>query len=119
MNRLLPEWTPIDAVILAWPHAKTDWAPWLQSVINTYVVLINEINATGAGVVLLCPEQDINAIKNHLPATSQVLLVPAEYNDTWVRDYAFLTCQQDNINLPVEFIFNGWVISLTQPLIIR
>ena len=108
VNRLLPEWTPLDAVILAWPHTQTDWAPWLDSVVETYLSLINEINNSGTGVILLCRKQDCEDVSAQLSSTNKVLLLPAEYNDTWVRDYAFLTCRQGQHNIPVEYNFNGW-----------
>ncbi len=104
---LLPEWTPCEAVILAWPNENTDWAPWLSDVVNTYTDLVKAINAAGAGVILLCREQDKPAIRETL-AGAHVLLLDARYNDTWVRDYAFLTVAEGNKRVPVEFQFNGW-----------
>ena len=108
MKTLLPEWTNLDAVILAWPHEQTDWAPWLDSVTNTYLSLIDAINTAHAGVILLCRERDQAYVKSLLKPNSNVLLVTAKYNDTWVRDYAFLTCQLENKRVPFEFSFNGW-----------
>ncbi|WP_100657814.1 agmatine deiminase family protein [Alteromonas flava] len=105
---LIPEWEPCEAVILAWPNENTDWAPWLPVVTNTYKQLIAAINAAGAGVILLCRNQDIASLSTQL-ANARVLLIAAEYNDTWVRDYAFLTLSDtQGQRLPVEFEFNGW-----------
>ena len=108
MNILLPEWTEIDAVILAWPHEQTDWAPWIEQVSVTYIALINAINASDAAVILLCRQQDCEQIKSLLNAKNNVLLVVADYNDTWVRDYGFLTHQLNDDRTPIEFTFNGW-----------
>lgn len=105
---LLPEWTRQEAVILAWPDEQTDWKPWLGRVTQTYLSLINCINDAGAGVILLAREQQVEIIKQHLEPAAQVLMVTADYNDTWVRDYGFLTCQTAQGLQPVEFIFNGW-----------
>ncbi len=111
-QQLIPEWEPIEAVILAWPHQNTDWAPWLSAARETYVQLLTQINEAGVGVILLAAENDIADLKNWLPATANVLIIRAEFNDTWVRDYAFLTCRQDDgtqrAHIPVEFTFNGW-----------
>lgn len=106
--QLIPEWSPSEAIILAWPHEDTDWAPWLDEVRNTYVQLIDAINNTGAGVLLLCAPHCVDDAQSQLSSANKVLILPADYNDTWARDYAFLTCQQDNQNIPVEFVFNGW-----------
>lgn len=105
---LLPEWSQVDAVLLAWPHENTDWAPWLNDVRNTYLSLIAAINAAGAGVILLCRPQDKETIASLISSEARVMLVCGEYNDTWMRDYAFLTLAGETANQPVEFSFNGW-----------
>lgn len=105
---LIPEWQASEAVILAWPHEQTDWAPWLEDTRQTYLTIIQIINANQAGVILLCPERDIDDIQTRLNADARVLLVAAEYNDTWARDFAFLSCGSKDNPFPVEFTFNGW-----------
>ena len=105
---LIPEWESADAVMLAWPHEQTDWAPWLQDARATYLQVIDAINQAGAGVILLCQPQQAEDIQAQLPATARVLLVQGQYNDTWMRDYGFLTCASEAGNYPVEFGFNGW-----------
>jgi agmatine deiminase len=108
---LLPEWAPQEAVILAWPDAKTDWQPWLEDVRGVYLTLMQAINTQGTGVILLIREEEVAAFKtlaNHANAPLAVLLVQADYNDTWVRDYAFLTCRTEQGMQPIEFTFNGW-----------
>ena len=106
--KLLPEWEAQEAVILAWPDEQTDWAPWLESVEQTYIELISAINEAGAGVVLLSRTEQIKRLSTLFGENARVLLVEADYNDTWVRDYGFLTCQANAYNQPVEFVFNGW-----------
>ncbi|MDC8829891.1 agmatine deiminase family protein [Alteromonas gilva] len=105
---LIPEWQSSEAVILAWPHEATDWAPWLESARQTYLSLIQHINDSQAGVILLCRESDMADITQRLVADARVLLVGADYNDTWARDFTFLSCGEPNAPYPVEFIFNGW-----------
>lgn len=105
---LLPEWAEQEAVILAWPHSDTDWQPWLSEVQLTYISLINAINEADAIVVLLCREQELGIIKSLISYRSKVVCMLCDYNDTWVRDYAFLSCESANGNVPVNFLFNGW-----------
>lgn len=105
---LIPEWAPVEAVILAWPHKDTDWAPWLEQVRQTYLSLIAALNQYGTPVLLLAVNDDIAALKAILPSDAKVMILPSEYNDTWARDYAFLTCASEQGNVPVEFTFNGW-----------
>lgn len=106
--QLIPEWHPADAVVLAWPTEQTDWAPWLERAQSTYVKLIEEINAANAGVILLCAEATIPRVRQLLCPEQRVLIVSAQYNDTWVRDYGFLTVAAKPHNRPIEFVFNGW-----------
>jgi agmatine/peptidylarginine deiminase len=105
---LLPEWAEQEAVILAWPHANTDWASNLSATQQTYIELINAINGAQAVVILLCCENEIETAKSMLNNSNRVLIVAADYNDTWVRDYGFLTVSDNNKNYPMSFSFNGW-----------
>lgn len=109
-NRIMaPEWHDIDAVMLAWPHAQTDWAPWLEEARATYLNVIAAVNRNNAGVILLCAPSDVDDLKPRLPENARVLIVPASFNDTWMRDYSFITCKDSEGNgSPVEFRFNGW-----------
>lgn len=105
---LLPEWAEQEAVILAWPHPGTDWADNLEAAQQTYLTLIEAINNAHAVVLLLCDESEISHVKKLLAPHSKVLIMPAQYNDTWVRDYGFLTVTDQQYNYPVSFTFNGW-----------
>jgi len=109
-NRTMaPEWHNIDAVMLAWPHAQTDWAPWLEDARATYLNVIAAVNRNNAGVILLCAPSDVDDLNSRLPENARVLIVPASFNDTWMRDYGFITCKDSEGNgSPVEFRFNGW-----------
>ncbi|MFT6736423.1 MAG: agmatine deiminase [Kangiellaceae bacterium] len=105
---LLSEWAEQEAVILAWPHAGTDWIDNLDNTQQTYLELINAINDALAVVILLCPQDEIDSVTSRLSNSNKVLIVPLEYNDTWVRDYAFLTVSDNQHNYPMNFTFNGW-----------
>lgn len=109
--RLLPEWVEQDAVILAWPHQNTDWAPWLTSAQQTYQTIINAIIARSARVLLLTDYSELDAINALYGANDNVQIIPAKYNDTWVRDYGFLTLadpSNEQKRHALEFEFNGW-----------
>ncbi|MBT1451195.1 agmatine deiminase family protein [Glaciecola sp. XM2] len=105
---LLPEWARQEAVVLAWPHGQSDWLPWLDQARATYVELITAINAAGAAVILLCDDSEYGIAKSMISMHARVLIVKASYNDTWTRDYVFVTCESEAGNTPVEFTFNGW-----------
>ncbi|MGJ8679815.1 agmatine deiminase family protein [Paraglaciecola sp.] len=107
-QQLLPEWTNQEAIILAWPDKTTDWAPWLTAVQTVYCDIIVHLTEKHTGVILLIRQSEVEYCKTLLPKSAEVLLVIADYNDTWVRDYGFLTCSKQGVMSPVEFTFNGW-----------
>lgn len=106
--RLLPEWVSQEAILLSWPDAQTDWADWLEDVQNTYISLINKLNTYSCPVILLARPEQIPLLQERLHPSSSVMLLPADYNDTWIRDYGFLTCELSGHRYPVSFTFNGW-----------
>jgi agmatine/peptidylarginine deiminase len=105
---MLPEWYQQEAIILAWPDEQTDWQPWLLSVRHTYKQIIRAITQNGTGVILLVRANQIEHVEAELRAYGNILLVSADYNDTWCRDYCFITCSDGQNMIPVEFAFNGW-----------
>jgi len=106
--QLLPEWVKQEAVILAWPDQFTDWRPWLADVRHVYLTIIEALNAANTGVILLVKAAEVESCKAQLSKDAKVLLLVADYNDTWVRDYGFLTCASAAGMQPLEFTFNGW-----------
>ena len=107
-STLLPEWADQEAILLAWPDSQTDWANWLGDAQQTYVSLIEAINHADLPVVLLARKSCWADITDRLHEGAKVMLVAADYNDTWIRDYGFLTCQTQAGMQPVSFTFNGW-----------
>lgn len=106
--QLLPEWAQQEAVMLVWPDQHTDWQPWLDDVQGVYLKIIASLNQANTNVVLLVRSSEIKNCLSKLNKSSQVLIVSADYNDTWIRDYGFLSCANGSDLRPVEFIFNGW-----------
>ena len=106
--QLLPEWTQQEAMMLVWPDKKTDWQPWLESVQHVYLNIIESLNQANTNVVLLVRSDEIKNCLSRLKKSSRVLIVSAQYNDTWIRDYGFLSCANKSDLRPIEFIFNGW-----------
>jgi agmatine deiminase len=101
--RLPAEWEPQSGVQLTWPHAKTDWAPMLNEITETY-----------------------RAITAAISRFEPVLIVEPPSNDTWARDHGFITLVRKKSNqvrksvgkenpensdarpLLLDFKFNGW-----------
>src|SRR5690606_20164214 len=54
--RFPAEWEPQSAILIAWPHAGTDWAERLAEVEETYIALVAAI--TRFQRVLVCVADD-------------------------------------------------------------
>jgi agmatine deiminase len=90
VKRLPAEWEPQDAVLLTWPHEKTDWADCLADAQKTF----REIEAAirrFEDVVLVRPDAF------NLPS-----------NDTWSRDFGPITIEENGLPVLLDFTFNGW-----------
>ena len=110
--QLLPEWHPQDAVLLAWPHADTDWHTSLDAIHRVYVDLIKQITRFQYVVLVVHNASVRNAAREvlmaHQIALEQILFVEAPYNDTWLRDTGPISCKNQGYIELHDFRFNGW-----------
>lgn len=110
--RLPAEWEPQDAVLVAWPHARTDWAARLDRIDSAYVGLAGAIARHETLVVCVADA----AVQAHAQALlrsagidlARVRFVEAAYDDTWLRDSGPLTLAGDERFELVDFRFTGW-----------
>ncbi|RLU03161.1 MAG: agmatine deiminase family protein [Ketobacter sp.] len=108
--QLLPEWAEQASVMMAWPHASTDWQPWLDAIEQDYVALASAISREVPPLILCQDEAHLDHIQQLLEGhcEHQPDLVIQPYNDTWCRDYGPLTLQGENTYKLLDFRFNGW-----------
>ncbi len=110
--RLPAEWSIQSAVLLAWPHADTDWGPRLTEVETTYTALVAAIAAFQP--VLVCVA-DAN-LRHHVERLlttegvrmNRVRLIEAAYDDTWLRDSGPITLIGEAGFKLLDFHFTGW-----------
>lgn len=110
--RLPAEWEPQDAVLLAWPHEKTDWQPLLADIQQTCLTLIQHI-CRHQKVILIVPDQKkFESVQSRLLEkqinSSNIIPVFARYNDTWLRDSGPISVIVGNQVSMIDFRFNGW-----------
>lgn len=104
----LPEWHPQWGVLLAWPHPDTDWADNLTDAETCYAHIVTAISQR-ENVLLLCHDAQHQAhIETVLGDTTRVHFVQMPYNDTWARDFGFITVMLGNKPLLLDFTFNAW-----------
>lgn len=108
--QLLPEWAEQASVLMAWPHASTDWHPWLNAIEQDYIALACAI-ANEVPPLILCQDQ---AHRAHIQGLLQSrckhdpILAVSPYNDTWCRDYGPITLDDGSHRTLLDFCFNGW-----------
>lgn len=108
--RLLAEWEPQAAILLALPHLSTDWYEVLEQAYNQYKKLVEALLKHNYNVILLKSEQeDITDWLNTLSCNQDRLFqVNCTYNDTWTRDYGPITISKNGELRALDFGFNGW-----------
>jgi len=112
-HRFPAEWEPQSAILIAWPHAGTDWAERLGEVEETYIALVQAI--TRFQPVLICAaDDDVETyadirLRSNRVDMDQVRFVSAPYQDTWLRDSGPLTLRRDDGRFELlDFRFTGW-----------
>lgn len=111
MLRLPAEWEPQSAVLIAWPHAGTDWADRLAEVETSYRALVAAI--VRFQPTLICvPDAAVRsralAVLADIPQHERVRFVQCAYDDTWLRDSGPITLTGSNDPVLLDFRFTGW-----------
>jgi agmatine/peptidylarginine deiminase len=110
--RLPAEWEPQSAVLVAWPHAGTDWAERLDAVEATYVALVGALARHGNAIVCVPDSALREAARTLLAAAgtdlARVRFVEIPYDDTWLRDTGPITLVGADGFVLNDFRFTGW-----------
>lgn len=110
--RLPAEWEAQAGVIIAWPHADTDWGPRLDRIEAAYTGLAAAIARFEPLVVCVADdavEQRARALlANTGVAADRLRFVEVPYDDTWLRDSGPLTLAGPNGFELLDFRFTGW-----------
>ena len=112
------EWHQQVAVQLTWPHAKTDWAPYLEDIVRMEVRMADEITKR-EDLIIATPEKD--AVRELLAAQlselqlNRVKIVEMPTDDTWARDHGAITLlprpenkEKTRKAILLDFCFDGW-----------
>lgn len=122
------EWHHQECVQLTWPHAETDWQPYLDDICETFVQIAKAVAHYERLVIAARhPEEVMSMLAENLneEEMSRVSVYPCDNNDTWARDHAFISllplshdvhnaaaeavgdgqCGQRQL---LDFRFNGW-----------
>jgi agmatine/peptidylarginine deiminase len=110
--RFPAEWEPQSAILIAWPHAGTDWAQRLESVEETYIALVAGITRFEP-VVICVADGDLQVyaearLRSARVDMSRVRFIEAAYNDTWLRDSGPISLRGKGVFKLMDFHFTGW-----------
>jgi agmatine/peptidylarginine deiminase len=113
MRRLPAEWEAQRAVLLTWPHAGTDWAPFLAEVEQVYLRLAQLITRRQELLVVCRDLPHRAAVQARLSAAgvdaSAVHCALAPSDDSWSRDHGPITVLTEGGRARLlDFRFNGW-----------
>jgi len=105
IKRLPAEFEAQSFVQMIFPHANSDWAPYLQEASENFVAIAMAI-ARFESCLVIC--DDINRVKAYFSSTHNIYFIQEESDDTWARDYSAVTVLEDNKPTVIDFTFTGW-----------
>ena len=105
MRRLRAEWEKQRAVLMAFPHEETDWADDLETALTPFIRIAQAI-AYAQPVYIIC--RDKKSISDKFCSTHNMSFIEIPTNDTWIRDYGYLSIEEEGETKLLDFTFDGW-----------
>ena len=110
--RFPAEWEPQEAILVAWPHAGTDWAERLAEVEETYIALVQAITRYQPAWICVADDDLQTYAEARLRSArvdmSRVRFVPFDYDDTWLRDSGPIVLREGAGFRVLDFRFTAW-----------
>jgi agmatine deiminase len=111
-RRFWPEWQEQWGVLLAWPHAETDWVNNLDDARLCYRDIIAAITRY-ENVLLLCRDESTQieaktSLRSSGVDTERVTFLVVSYDDTWARDFGFISTYSEAGPVLLDFQFDAW-----------
>lgn len=104
MIKSIPEWSEQEYLLLALPHEKTDWEPYLAEILESYKKFIKAV-IPFQKVLLIAPSQkDFEPFLDF--ENTEFFECPT--NDTWIRDFGAIEIWQEGKVKALDFLFNAW-----------
>ena len=100
------EWEKQRAVLMSFPHEETDWAEDdLEAALSPFIRIAQAI-AYGQAVYIIC--KDKNKISDMFCSTRNMTFIEIPTNDTWIRDYGYISIKDEDEVKLLDFTFDGW-----------
>lgn len=109
-KRMPAEWEKQGAVLLSFPHENTDWhdknnETQLKASLSPFIRIAQAI-AYSQAVFIIC--NDKTKISKLFCSTRNMTFIEIPTNDTWIRDYGYISIKEDRQNKLLDFTFDGW-----------
>lgn len=104
------EWEKQRAVLMSFPHEETDWhdpdnTANLEASLSPFIRIAQAI-AYGEAVYIICKEKE--KIANMFCSTRNMTFIEIPTNDTWIRDYGYISIRKNDEVKLLDFTFDGW-----------
>lgn len=110
MRRVIAEWEKQRLVLLSFPHENTDWydpeyPKSLDEALSPFIRIAQAIAYTQP-VYIIC--HDKARISDMFCSTRNMTFIEIPTNDTWIRDYGYISIEEEGEIKLLDFTFDGW-----------
>jgi len=105
MKYLPAEWQKQRAVLMAFPHKNSDWNSNLKSALVPFIRIAQAI-AYKEPVYIICDKKEL--IVDLFCSTRNMSFIEIESNDTWIRDFGYISIFEEGEMKLLDFKFDGW-----------
>lgn len=102
---MVAEWEKQRVVLMAFPHEETDWADDLQGALSPFIRIAQAI-AYHQAVYIVC--KDNSKISAMFCSTRNMSFIEIATNDTWIRDYGYISIRDKEEVKLLDFRFDAW-----------
>ncbi|WP_295421619.1 agmatine deiminase family protein [Sulfurovum sp.] len=105
-KRVPAEWERQQCVLMSFPHEETDWAEGdLNEALSPFIRIAQAI-AYGEAVYIICKNKE--KIASMFCSTRNMTFIEIPTNDTWIRDYGYISIKENGEKKLLDFTFDGW-----------
>lgn len=104
---LPPEWAVQEYIQLTWPHAGSDWAPYLDEAVTCFKEIAQAVIQYEKLIIVCVNIAEVKEVLSDLDL-SRITFFETETNDTWARDHGGITVIENGKGIIHDFMFNGW-----------
>lgn len=102
--RAFGEWEDQELLMLSIPHINSDWAEYLDEILDSYEELVKTVSKYQK-VLLIAPNlSDFDRFKKY----KNCEFLQIDTDDTWIRDYGAIDVRRGDKIISYDFKFNAW-----------